>query len=232
MDTPRPAALLGGALLLFASSHVVQAGSVSLEAVENTPFGTPNHSMTVRIKDPVSLTARAGPFRVSNLTTQETDLVAWCIELVQSFSVASTTYTTGLDLVDAERVDLLDRLFTQYFPQVADPLTGAAMQVAIWEIVTETDRTGAGMLELNVHSDTFRVKVGKPTALANSWLDAIGRDDTAGGFVFDFFASDSAQDLMIARARPLDTVPLPAAAWMLMTAVGGLALRRRAGRAV
>lgn len=228
MGRPRIRAAFGAAFLLAVSCLPASAGLVTLEAVEDTSFGTPDWSSPVTIQQPVALSARAGPFRVSNLTTRETDLVAWCIDLTQSFSIAPARYQTGLQLVSNERLNLLDRLFTQYFPSVSDALTGAAMQIAIWEIVTETDRTTpAQPLNLDVHTGGFVVAVDTPTNLANSWLSQIARDTTAGDFVFDFFKSDTYQDLMIASSSPTAPIPLPAAAWMLLTAVGGAAGLRK-----
>lgn len=225
MRSSRLKAALGGSLLIFASHLPASAGLVTLETVDSgSVFGTPNYSSPVTITSPRDITANAGPFRVNNLTTGELNLVAWCIDLFQSFGVGQTNYLTGTQLVSDERLGLLDRLFTQYLPSVESALTGAAMQIAVWEIVTETARDPFGAFDFDVHADNFRVVVDAPTNLANDWLNAISRDTTAGGFVFEFFKSDSDQDLLIAKTNPNPpAVPLPAAAWMLLSAVGGAA---------
>ena len=233
MRFSRLKAAIGGSLLLFVSSLPASAGLVTLETADSgSVFGTPNYSSPVTITSPRDVTANAGPFRVNNITTGELNLVAWCIDLFQSFGVGQTNYLTGTQLVSDERLGLLDRLFTQYLPSVESALTGAAMQVAVWEIVNETARDAFGAIDFDVHADNFQVVVDAPTNLANDWLNDISRDTTAGGFVFDFFKSDDRQDLLIAKANPNPpAVPLPAAAWMLMTAVGGVAGMRKLRKA-
>lgn len=229
MPVGRPRALFGAFSLIVASSLSASAGIVTLESVESSSlFGDPDYSSPVTIESPELLFTRAGPFRMNNLTTAETDLVAWCIDLTQRVSVGQTQYQTGLQLVSDERLNLLDRLFTQYFHEVQDEITGAAMQVAVWEIVTETarDATPDQTLTLNVHQGQFVVAVDTPTQQANAWLDSIAVDETAGGFTFETLFSDSAQDLLIAKALP-EPVPLPAAMWMLLSAMGGAAGLRK-----
>lgn len=219
------------------STFSAQAGTVTLEASGSTPFGDPNLSRVLTIEQPERQRVQAGPFRMTNVTAGGIDLIAWCIDLAQRFSATATEYQTGTQLVSNERLNLLDRLFTQHFDNVTTRDTGAAMQVAIWEVVTEETRNaGSGALDLNLTAGAFSATGGAAIGIASGWLNDITTDATAGGFTFDFFGNPDKQDLISANrvvqpALPPSPVPLPAGIWLMLAGMGGVAALKRARKA-
>jgi hypothetical protein len=92
---------------------------------------------------------------------------AWCVDLSQPLA---PDVTFSFDVVELAasgytptRADLLNGLFNEYFPIVNTAQESAAFQLAIWEILYDTD----GSLD----TGTFRATTQALTvSLANSWL--------------------------------------------------------------
>jgi hypothetical protein len=228
-----------GALAISATFALPAAASgVTFDQIESgNTFGTPNWSRSVNVifdattmSPEVNEPVPAGPFR---LTDGVSNLLAWCIELTEFFTSGST-YHTNAGLLDGERIGLLDRLFTQNFATLGSGSTlgenrdfGAAMQVAIWEIVSETATDTGGALDLDLATGAAQFSAGNANAinLAGSWLSALPNGPT-GGYNFTLYESEVSQNLLVANPAP---IPLPAAGWLLVAGMGGLiAMRRRA----
>jgi len=218
--TPPLRGVLGAAALSLAAALPAAAGTVSLAATGPGSFGTPNWSAPVDLDTPRDISVDAGPFRV---TDGVRNLLAWCIEVAQSFNQDSTEYDTHATLISAQQENLLDRLFTQFLANVTDGTTGAAMQVAIWEVIYDGDDASP---ILDVATGTFTAQSSAAVDLAGSWLGTIASDTTAGDYVFTTYENADFQNLLSAAPAP---IPLPAAGWLLVAGFGGLvALRRRA----
>jgi hypothetical protein len=219
--------------LTFAGS----ASATTLEFTGSNAFGSPNLSRQVDINftgDPNRSfnNLSAGPFRMREQGTTE-EFLAWCFDIFQSIQ-SPITYTVDPAALDGMRVSLLSRLFTAHVGDLETGTagekqdSGAAMQLAIWEIVNETNETD-GALSLALDDGVFTATnadgstTGGVFERAQSYLTSL--DDTAG-YRFTFYTSDNGQDVF--EAAP---VPLPAGVILLLTGFGSLALVRRRRKA-
>lgn len=210
------------AVLSVAGLTSAVASTVTLNYVDSgSPFGSPNWSQSVNISNVApseSYTGlRAGPYRMNDGTQ---DFLAWCIDIFQ-YVGNGVAYTVNPNALSQERTSLLSRLFTSFIGEVDDAESGAAMQLAIWEIVNETDSMltlGSGNFSASNNTDAIE--------LANFWLGNMGNDE---GYSLTYYTSASKQDLMTGTPSP---VPVPAALLMLVTGLGALGAMRRRNRAV
>lgn len=148
-------------------------------------------------------------------------LLAWCVDLAHTLIQTNTTYTPGASLFSPSVVENLDRLFTQHYAKVVDAITSAAFQVAIWEYVYDTDG--------NLATGDFRLRSSTADAVEIRAAEFVTLGAESGGYELTFLKSTPAsgaksQDLVTAAP-----IPLPAAGWMLIAGLAGLAAARRRG---
>ena len=152
---------------------------------------------------------RAGAFGINDGTN---DWLAFCVDLFESYALGSGF----MPEVNPVRpfMDRLDKLYTTYFADVDTGTEAAAFQVAIWEIIYDSD--------LNVGDGSFKLtSTGSVLTQVNTYLS--GLDDKAGGgYAFTFLNKQGAQDLVIASP-----VPLPAGGLLLLGALGAMGVARR-----
>ncbi len=163
----------------------------------------------------------AGEFVMNNETT-DTTLVAYCIDLFDFLVMADFGL---LDPIDRVR-NGLQGLYTNHYASVVDQATSASFQLAVWEIVYE--ESGGYGLGAGIFSSTTG---GAVATTANAWLSDLAFETAGYDLTFwDGNASESdraSQDLV--SATP---VPVPAAAGLLLLALGGLGAVGRRRRAV
>jgi hypothetical protein len=148
-------------------------------------------------------------------------------------------YTRVTPTIDPTRLAELSQLFDKYYPNPTqstyynggnttfgdfpDPTSSAAFQLAVWEILFDTD--------LNLATGTFTA-TSSAAGLAETYLSWVaGHPGDAQGWTFFEFTDDNFQTyLSVEYTQPLRTVPEPGSLLLLCSAVlaaGAAALRRR-----
>ena len=193
------AALVGGA----ASAATV------LNTQGATAFGSPNWSSTVTYNLDGSLERnRAGLIRLED--TGGAEVLAWSVDLTNAIA-ATDAYANVDTLSDAVKANI-DRLYNSAFASVSNATDAAGFQVALWEIVTDTD-TG-----IDLHSGDFEANgAAAKYQKAAEYLAGLDDADTGRWNISYFSAAQNGTNLV--SATP---VPLPAAVWMLGLGLAGL----------
>lgn len=175
-------------------------------------FGSPNLSASAQITSPeYNGWVNAGPFRL-NADGGFGDFVAFCIDLGKYMS-SGQTYVTASASAWGPQVDHnINRLFNTAFAGVDTAVEGAAFQLALWEIITDTGSA------LNLGTGAFRVLSVNSAILsqAGAYLAGLG-GATTDTYQLTFLNSNTSQNLVT-----VSPVPIPAAGGFLLAAMGGL----------
>lgn len=161
----------------------------------------------------------AGPFAVT--ADGLGDFLAWCVNIARNMANGKT-YTHAADHFGGAGSEIrsnIDRLFSTYYAGLATKNEKAAFQFALWEIIYDGGLDlGSGTFKDNGTSGAIR-------SLADGYLLGIQSEDALSGrYRFTFLTSADSQDLVT-----VSPIPLPAAGWLLLAGVAGLAgVRRRA----
>jgi hypothetical protein len=159
----------------------------------------------------------AGEIVVKNSTTNTT-LLAYCIDILTNLIPADFNLFDPADRI----ADGIQGLYTNHYASVVDQTTSAAFQLAIWEIVYE--ESGVYGLGAGAFSS---LTTGLIADTANSWLANLEFETAGYNLAFwDGANGDGPDSQDLVTATP---VPVPAAAGLLLLALGGLAAvgRRR-----
>lgn len=207
------------AAVLSVGATVSSASTVEVGYQENSVFGTPNLSGAVTITSPfLNGRVAAGPFRLTG-SNGFGDFVAFCIDLGHYMSRGQTYTVTDTSNYGSDVDSNIGRLFSSAYSGLTTAVQGAAFQVALWEIITDTGSDSG--LDLGDGAFTAGANASVISQAAD-YLD--GLDGAATGrYNMTFLANRNSQDLVT-----VSPVPVPAAFGMLGLGIAGLfGLRRR-----
>ncbi len=205
------------AAITLGTAFSSSAATVALEYQGSDAFGTPAYQRVVDYTlDGTASRTRAGMFRLQD-ASDGSEILAWCIDLLHFLTLPSE-YTMA-DWLDPTVKDNIDRLFTSVYADVDSSDEAAGFQIALWEIVSDTD----GGLDLAAGSFTA-AGAGAHYALAADYLDGLDTAGTGGWNLTFLNSTGDSQDLVTASQ-----VPLPASIWLFGLALAGLnGVRRKA----
>lgn len=169
----------------------------------------------------------AGAFLLNANPTQDfTDaagnFIAFCLDIVGNISLPAEYEETSTPFsgapLSALQMSNVAKLFASAFGTLnfGNSVETAGFQVALWEVVNETGAFGSGAGNFRVAGPAGVV------AAADGYLAAIaGLPDVVYDVSYLEALASTGQDLVTAP------VPLPAAGWLLLAGLGGLAALRR-----
>lgn len=152
---------------------------------------------------------------------------AFCVDLLQSLILpASYTSSATPATFPVTRVSMLERLFETGYKglDLTDNANSAGFQLAVWEIAFESDSSydiNSGNFKSNLNSSGNAA-----AAVAQTLLTGMSGPITQD-YALSFYLSDTRQDLVSVSA-----VPLPAAGWLMIAGLGGLAALRRRRKSI
>ncbi|WP_095589496.1 PEP-CTERM sorting domain-containing protein [Actibacterium ureilyticum] len=203
--------ILQSAVLAVVAACVTGAASAAtvLQTQGKTAFGHPNWSSTVSY----SLSGETMKTRAGLIRLQDTDGAAFLAWAIDPFHAVNTSddYKATDTLSTAAKANI-DRLYSSAFASVSNATDAAGFQLALWEIVTDSD-TG---LDLQSGDFSIRGKAAKYQKAA-TYLDGLADAETGRWNISYFSANSSGANLV--SATP---VPVPAALGMLGLALAGL----------
>jgi hypothetical protein len=184
------------------------------------------------IDDPVAnVGARAGGFFLKGNVFGNgivENFVGWCLDiksaLADGIDYVPTKTPFAQDKLTTTQVDNIGRLFNTALSGLdfKNGALSAGFQLALWEIIYEKPETAfnLGLGNLTVTGDTEAIKAGQ------AFLNNLGGKVTQRWDLV-FLESTNNQDLVTATP-----VPVPAAAGLMLLALGGLAVVGRRRRTV
>ncbi|APW39277.1 hypothetical protein RD110_20365 [Rhodoferax koreense] len=165
---------------------------------------------------------------------------AYCVQLSQYSGYATNVYSLvdGLSYFGAEKADDLRRLMTEFDRwNGSSPLTAqatGALQMAIWEIVQETDRIDGSLHYDLASGNLIETSTGVGTAaLAQGWLD--GLKSVTSQYQISVYTNPTYQDYLVvdklsSGGSGENHVPEPGSLALMLGALGvmgGVASRRK-----
>lgn len=216
-----------------------QAFTVSYQNSSNI-FGG-NGSASVRIDSvanpDVTLNVRAGGFALrgnldGDANTPVENFTAWCLDIVtymgnnRNYEVTNDPFALGPNerILTGSQIANIGRLFNTAFNALTlSPSPGtdsAAFQLALWEIVYELPTNGLSLGSGNFTATNSTAAISR----ANDLLAGLGGTTVGRAWNLIFLQATPHTSQNLVTATP---VPLPAAAGLLLAALGGLAALRR-----
>jgi hypothetical protein len=227
------------ASVLAVSAAVASATTVSLHYEGGTASGTVKFKSTP-LSDAIDGTgAGAYGFNMKDVTPSGSilgDFVAWCLDIEHhlgtkgnhAYEITSTPFTNSYGLDAAQKARVQSVFDANYaFVDLASNTQAAGFQVALWNALYDTDASAG--------TGDFSIYGGK-----QAWLDIVTAADAylaaaqgfAGKRVWNLTFLQSNGDPVRQNLVTVAPVPVPAAAGMLLLALGGLAAAGRRRRSI
>lgn len=230
-DWVRKGVLVAGFALGAAAAS---ASTVNLQEQAKGLFGNAGfEAVTVTVPGTGSQVARVGAFRV---TDSARNFLAWCVDAATTLNLPSKYSTTDTPFQNANIwssnvVNNVQRLFDTAARglDVENRVQAAAFQVALWAIIYEDPGN-----PLNVDSGIFQMTKGSQDVrdAANAFLAGLDGPATSR-YDLTFWESKTVDGKRLSQNLLEATViPLPAAVWMLLAALGTLFVAGKARRRV
>lgn len=234
----RHLAALAGAATLSLPAQAFTIGDIV--TVESFAQGSSQFGLAFWLSaDGKKEAAYAGQFQG---TLNHLPFTTYCVDLWQDISLSSTVYsdfsqvqagTSSLSWFTAAKANDLGRLFTAHAGSVTDAITSSAMQLAIWEIISETGST-YDLLPGHSTSGNFtamryfgNANETQALNLAQNWVQHLG---TSSNYAITVEYSPTKQDLIRASFAPLasDSAPMatPEPGSVVLLGLGLAALTR------
>lgn len=195
-------------------------------------------NLHVNVASPTA-NAMAGGFRLKD--GNDNAFVAWCLDIMnnlaipaggQQYNTTTAPFTNTTGALDPVTLPNVESLFETAYSSVdiTDNAQSAGFQLALWEVLYETDAT------FDLTAGTFSQSLSGSAqdaaeAAANSYLALLAGGVVTQGYNFTYYESGTTGtgDQLSQNLVSVAPVPLPAAAWMLGLGLAGLygARRRR-----
>ena len=210
--------LLAGAAALLMNVSAAQADLMTVEGISSL-----NQTETTHIAGQLAdnLTVYAGP---EQILYQNTQYLGYCVDLNHYAGTSQVTEVSALTWPNGNK---LVYLYDTYAPTVTTSLQAAALQTAIWEVISEP---AAGPFD--VTKGNFYITGNDAVAtLANQWLATLPStyNPTQIPTILD---SSANQSFLVGKWEGVNN-PVPEPCTMALLAVGGsclLLVARRKGR--
>ena len=232
----------------FASAGPIATMTLDFQDHVNKGFPDGYRNGTINYGDD-SAYVRAGMFRFSVDTFANTSgaapvafsaasvLDAFCVDIHTTLAYGSTEYSLWtadkyFENSPAGTAEQVGQLYSGAFSSVTDGQKSAAFQLALWEIVSETDENS--IPHLGSGSFTANDDFGSAISDAGGWLKDLGSFESQ----FDLYvlsAEDGSgnklsQDLLVVSPKPTVKVPEPGTLALLALGICALLLRKKVSR--
>jgi len=212
---------------------VVMAGGAAASTIKvdyqgNTAhgsYGKATVTLTAPGKLPVANPVSAGAFALN--ADSLGDFAAWCLDLATTMTPGKNYTVTDSPFsgnsLSEKVIGNIQKLFNTAYAalDLNENAESAGFQLALWELVYETgNKFDVSKGKFKASGDTAAVN------FANGLLKGLDGDATQN-YEMTFLQSKHSQNLVTANVAP---IPLPAAGFLMLGALGGLGLAARKRR--
>jgi hypothetical protein len=214
---------------LTAAAALALAPALASAAPVLLTYNSPTANGTATITaSPVAVTGTFGAYGF-NMTANPAgalgNFIAWCLDLQHTLSnglyqTTNTPFTNSFGLNAAERARVQSVFDANYATlNTADNDQAAGFQVALWDSLYDSD--------WDATMGAFTVSGGAVATQANAYLAAASTFTGSKQYNLTFLESDRGTEPQSQNLVTAAPVPLPAAAFLMVGALGGLAALRR-----